>query len=41
MFRFDDDLKVYLYREPIDFRAGINTLAALVAESMQLDPLAR
>ncbi|MCP3720840.1 IS66 family insertion sequence element accessory protein TnpB, partial [Paraburkholderia sp. CNPSo 3281] len=36
-----DDLKVYLYREPIDFRAGINTLAALVAESMQLDPLAR
>ena len=41
MFRFDDDLKVYLYREPIDFRAGINTLAALVTESMQLDPLAR
>src|ERR1700756_3101415 len=41
MLRFDTDLKVYLHREPIDFRAGINTLAALVAESMQLDPLAR
>jgi transposase len=41
MFRFDDNLTVYLYREPIDFRAGINTLATLVAESMQLDPLAR
>lgn len=41
MLRFDTDLKVYLYREPIDFRCGINTLAALVTDSMQLDPLAR
>jgi transposase len=41
MFRFDDNLTVYLYREPIDFRAGINTLATLVAESMRLDPPAR
>ncbi|MFM0084426.1 hypothetical protein P0D72_36960 [Paraburkholderia sediminicola] len=23
MLRFADDLKVYLYREPIDFRCGI------------------
>jgi transposase len=41
MLRFDSDLRVYLHREPIDFRAGINTLVTLVAESMQLDPLAR
>jgi len=40
MLRFADDLRVYLYREPIDFRCGINTLAALVADSMQMDPLA-
>jgi transposase len=41
MLHFDTDLKVYLYREPTDFRCGINTLAALVTDSMQLDPLAR
>jgi transposase len=41
MLRFADDLRVYLHREPVDFRCGINTLAALVEESMQLDPLAR
>jgi transposase len=41
MLRFADDLRVYLYREPIDFRCGINTLAALVEDSMQMDPLAR
>ncbi|MGF6854990.1 hypothetical protein OKW29_003877 [Paraburkholderia sp. CI3] len=26
MFRFDADLTVFLHREPIDFRAGINSL---------------
>ena len=41
MLRFADDLRVYLHREPVDFRCGINTLAALVEESMRLDPLAR
>lgn len=41
MFRFDADLQIYLHREPIDFRAGINSLVALVEQSMQLDPLAR
>ncbi|AIO72225.1 IS66 family insertion sequence element accessory protein TnpB [Burkholderia vietnamiensis] len=41
MLSFADDLRVYLYREPIDFRCGINTLAALVEDSMRLDPLAR
>ncbi|WP_170198544.1 IS66 family insertion sequence element accessory protein TnpB, partial [Bradyrhizobium elkanii] len=32
------DLQVYLHREPIDFRAGINSLAVLVQETMALDP---
>jgi transposase len=41
MFRFDTDLRVYLHREPIDFRSGINSLVTLVEQTMQLDPLAR
>jgi transposase len=40
MFRLGADLKVYLHREPIDFRAGINSLAVLVQEGMSLDPFA-
>ena len=40
MFRLGADLKVYLHREPIDFRAGINSLAVLVQEVMELDPFA-
>jgi transposase len=40
MFRLGTDLKVYLHREPIDFRAGINSLAVLVQETMELDPFA-
>lgn len=40
MFRLGADLEVYLYREPIDFRAGINSLAVLVQETMALDPFA-
>lgn len=34
MFRFDDDLRIYLHREPIDFRAGLNTLVTMVDQSM-------
>jgi transposase len=41
MFRFEADLKVFLHREPVDFRAGINSLVTLVEQSMQLDPFAR
>ena len=41
MFRFEADLTVFLHREPIDFRAGINSLVTLVEQSMQLDPFAR
>ncbi len=36
MFRLADDLRVYLHRDPIDFRAGINSLAILVEQSMGL-----
>ncbi|WP_081653070.1 IS66 family insertion sequence element accessory protein TnpB [Paraburkholderia graminis] len=35
MLRFAEDLRVYLHREPVDFRCGINTLAALVENSMR------
>lgn len=41
MFRLADDLRVYLHREPIDFRAGINSLAILVEQSMGLNPFDR
>ena len=40
MFRLGADVSVYLHREPIDFRAGINSLAVLVQETMALDPFA-
>lgn len=41
MFRLVPDVPVYLHREPIDFRAGINTLVTLVEQAMQLDPFSR
>jgi transposase len=41
MFRLADDLRVYLHRDPIDFRAGINSLAILVEQSMGLNPFER
>ncbi|WP_232443857.1 IS66 family insertion sequence element accessory protein TnpB [Burkholderia ubonensis] len=31
----------HLHREPIDFRAVLNTLVTMVEQLMQLDPLAR
>lgn len=40
MFRLDADLKVFLHREAVDFRKSINGLAALVEQSMGLDPFA-
>lgn len=40
MFRFDEGLKVYLHREHIDFRAGLNSLAILVEQALGLDPFA-
>ena len=41
MFRLDEGLKVYLHREAVDFRKNINGLAALVEQSLGLDPFAR
>jgi transposase len=41
MFRLGADLHVYLHLDPIDFRAGINSLAILVEQSMGLNPFER
>lgn len=41
MFRLDEGLKVYLHREPVDFRLNINGLANLVQQALGLDPFAR
>ena len=41
MFRLAADVQVYLHREAIDFRIGINGLAILVEEAMHLDPFGR
>ncbi|MEX3582763.1 MAG: IS66 family insertion sequence element accessory protein TnpB [Burkholderia sp.] len=41
MFRFDEDRKVYLHRDAVDFRKSINGLSALVAQSMKLDRFGR
>jgi hypothetical protein len=40
MFRLSADVPVYLHRDPIDFRAGINRLAVIVEQAMALDPCA-
>lgn len=40
MFRFDDALTVYLHREAIDFRTGINGLSILVEQALGLNPFA-
>lgn len=40
MFRLDEHLKVYLHREPIDFRLNINGLALRVEQALGLDPFA-
>lgn len=41
MFRFDDSLKVFLHRKPVDFRLGINGLSILVEQAMSLNPMAQ
>ena len=41
MFRLAADVGVYLHREPIDFRTGMNSLVRLVDHVMQLDPFSR
>jgi transposase len=39
VFRFDEQLKVYLHRDPIDFRYGMNSLSILVEQTMRLNPM--
>ncbi|KKB61794.1 transposase [Robbsia andropogonis] len=39
MFRFDDRLKVYLHRDPVDFRYGMNSLSIIVEQAMHLNPM--
>jgi site-specific DNA recombinase len=41
MFRLAADVQVYLHREAIDLRVGINGLAILVEQAMHLDPFGR
>jgi transposase len=41
MFRLGDELKVYVHRDAVDFRKSINGLAAIVEQSMELDPFAQ
>lgn len=40
MFRLNEELAVYLHRDTVDFRKSINGLAAVVEQSMKLDPFA-
>jgi len=40
MFRFDEGMKVYLHREPVDFRLSINGPAMLVEQAVGLDSFA-
>jgi transposase len=39
VFRFDENLKVYLHRDPVDFRYGMNSLSILVEQAMHLNPM--
>ena len=39
MFRFDAQWKVYVHREAVDFRKGIDGLAALCRQVLESDPL--
>lgn len=41
MITWQDDITVYLHREPVDFRKAINGLSIIVSESMALSPFDR
>lgn len=42
MMRPSADLaRVYLCRQPVDFRKGMHSLAVLVEQSLRLDPFAQ
>lgn len=36
MIHWDSDIRIYLHRDPIDFRKAINGLSLIVSEQMQL-----
>ena len=40
MFRLNEGWKVYLHREPVDFRLSIGGLSVLVEQALGLDPFA-
>jgi transposase len=40
MFRLNDELKIYVHRDAVDFRKSINGLEAIVEQSMKLNPFA-
>lgn len=40
MFRFNEELKVFLHRDAVDGRKGITGLAALVEQGLGRDPFA-
>jgi len=40
MFQFDEGLKVFLHRDAVDGRKGINGLAALIEQALGRDPFA-
>jgi len=41
MIQWPEDVKVYLHREPVDFRKAINGLSVMVQEQMALSPFER
>lgn len=41
MLRFDPGLSVFLHRDPVDFRRGLNSLLATVEHQMHKDPFAQ
>ncbi len=41
MIALHGDLKILVATQPVDFRKGVNGLAALVAETLKADPRLR
>ncbi len=41
MILWDEDIDVYLHRDPVDFRKAINGLSLIVSEEMELNPFDR
>lgn len=41
MITWQDDVEIYLHRDPVDFRKAINGLSVIVSEGMALSPFDR